>query len=159
MLRRLWKWLDDHSHALQGLGAGVTAAAALVALVIIPWQIRAAEQIQLRQAARDMYRGFVQLTLERPAIANADYCALKTADDVTAYESYMEFFLYTAEHNMLVAPDDWRAPLMATMTRHKSFFCAFTEWDWHEDVVQEMIFELRKGCSLPAPCAQPLAGP
>jgi hypothetical protein len=152
MLKPFWKWLGDHTNALQGLGAVVTAAAALAALVIIPLQISAAEQIQLRQTARDMYRGFVQLTLERPALANADYCALKTPEEVTAYESYIEFLLYTAEHNLRVAEGDWRGPLLATMRDHLPFFCAFEEWDFHSPEVVSLIAEIQTLCPATPAC-------
>ncbi len=148
----MWNWLDKNTNALQGLGAMVTALAALAALIIIPLQINAAEQIQQRQTAREMYRGFVQITLERPALASADYCALKTGDEVTAYGAYMEYMLYTGEQLMLAAAADWSGTLLDLFGGHRSYFCAQDDWAGYDPAIQALIAQVRLDCPAAPGC-------
>lgn len=151
----MWKWLRTNSEVFHALGAGATALAALAALIIIPLQIAAAEQIQLRQTARDMYRGFIAISIERPALANAEFCALKSADEQTAYEAYIEYMLYTTEQLMATNPQDWRGPMLGLMEDHRDFFCSITDWNGHDDAILEMIAEVRAACPAVPACAAP----
>lgn len=148
----MWTWLDKNTNALQGLGAVITALAALAALIIIPLQINAAEKIQRRQAARDLYRGLIAMTIERPALATADYCTIAGADAVTAYTSFVELMLYTGEQVMAVHPEDWRDPLMAMLADHRNYFCASDDWAGHDAAIQQIIYDLRASCPAPALC-------
>lgn len=148
----MWDWLRRHSGALQGLGALVTALAALAALVIIPLQIRAAEQIQMRQTTRDMYRGFVLLGIERPNLASAEFCDQKTTTDITAYVSYMEFMLYTGEQMMATSPAEWEGTLAELLAMHQDYFCASDDWFGYSTAVQGLISDLRQTCPAQPAC-------
>ncbi len=150
----MWSWMDENSDALQGLGAVVTSLAALAAIIIIPLQIEASENIQQRQAARDMYRGFVQLTLERPKLANSDYCELTDPDEATAYASYMEYMMYTAEQLIKASAEDWTSTMQELFALHSQYFCAQEGWDGYNAEINALIDTVRENCDLPPDCAQ-----
>ncbi|MEM1301574.1 MAG: hypothetical protein AAGH17_03245, partial [Pseudomonadota bacterium] len=56
-------WLKRNAEALQAIGALLTAAVAIAALVGVKWQLDAAERISQAQSAREIYRDFVALSL------------------------------------------------------------------------------------------------
>lgn len=143
----MWTWLRKNSEPLEGLAAAITAIAALIALIVIPWQIAAADRITRAQTAREIYREFVGLTVQKPELANADFCAIKDANTKTAYTAYMEYMLYTAEQVMDTNPEDWRGPMTAYLQDHMPFLCAFPGWDQHAESVAGIIAELRLGCA------------
>jgi hypothetical protein len=45
--------------------------------VVIPYQVAQADRIQRDQTAREIYREFLNLTVQKPDLANADYCTLE----------------------------------------------------------------------------------
>ena len=105
-------WLTRNSEALGAVGAIATAFAALTALVVIPYQIGQADLIQRDQTGREIYREFLNLTVQKPELANADYCAIRDETQRTAYSAYVEYMVYTAEQ-MVGISDDWRKPMAA----------------------------------------------
>jgi hypothetical protein len=149
----MWKWLRDNNEPLQGMGAAITAVAALAALIVIPWQINAADDITRAQTAREIYREFVGLTVQKPELANANFCTIKDDNTKTAYAAYMEYMLYTAEQVMDTSPDDWRDPMAGYLQDHMPFLCAFPQWDAHAESVVDIITELRLGCAEVTSCA------
>ena len=64
-------WLKRNSAALEAIGAIATAFAALVALMIVPYQIHQADRIQRDQTAREIYREFLNLSVQKPELAQA----------------------------------------------------------------------------------------
>ncbi len=151
----MWQWLKAHSDAVQALGALITALAAITAVIVIPLQIRAAEAIQQRQAAREMYRNLIALTIERPALANSAYCDLRQPDEITAFSAYIEFILYTAEQLLATNPEEWRGPLHAMLGEHRDFFCAGSDWHSYDLAVQQIIADLRQFCPPVPVCTVP----
>ncbi len=143
----MWNWLRKNSEPLEGLAAAITAVAALTALIVIPWQIRAADDITRAQTAREIYREFVGLTVQKPELANANFCTIKDDNTRTAYAAYMEYMLYTAEQVMDTEPGDWRGPMTGYLEDHMPFLCAFPDWDTHAESVTGIITELRADCA------------
>jgi len=68
----MWNWLRRNTEPLAALGGIATAFAALSALVIIPYQVGQADLIQRDQTAREIYREFLNLTVQKPELAQAD---------------------------------------------------------------------------------------
>ena len=101
-------WLRRNAEPLGAIGAIATAFAALSALIIIPVQIGEADRIQRDQTAREIYREFLNLTVQKPELAQADFCTMYDAKDIAAYGAYVEYALYTAEQ-MVGSSPDWRA--------------------------------------------------
>lgn len=118
----MWNWLRRNTEPLAALGGIATAFAALSALVIIPYQISQTDLIQRDQTAREIYREFLNLTVQKPELAQADYCSLKDTAQITAYGAYVEYLLYTAEQMIETSPD-WRAPMASYLGEHMEYLC------------------------------------
>ncbi len=100
--------------------------------MVIPYQVAQADRIQRDQTAREIYREFLSLTVQKPELANADYCALKDPKEQTAYAAYGEYLLYTSEQMIDTSPD-WRAPMASYLGDHKVYLCSRDVWDANGD--------------------------
>ena len=80
-------WISRNHATLAGISAVITALAALAAVVFIPWQISQSDRIQREQAAREIYREFLNITMQRADLASAAFCALGSAKDRAGYEA------------------------------------------------------------------------
>ena len=149
----MWDWLGRNSDRLQALGGLVTALAALAALVIVPAQIASADRIQRDQTAREIYREFLNLTVQRPELARADYCALKDPRERTAYEAYVDYLLYTAEQLTESSPD-WRGPMAGYLADHRSFICSKADWGDYSEGVVDLVKGVRADCTPADMCGQ-----
>lgn len=143
-------WLIRNSEALQAVGAMATAIAALTALVVIPYQVSQADRIQRDQTAREIYREFLNLTVQKPDLANADYCALTDEGQKTAYTAYVEYLVYTAEQ-MIETSTDWLAPMASYLEDHMAYLCSPDAGDPNGDVAALMA-DLALVCEAPTSC-------
>lgn len=116
-------WLTRNAAPLEALGALATAFAALTALVVIPYQVAQADRIQRDQTAREIYREFLNLTVQKPEVANADYCAIRDPNQHVAYAAYVEYLIYTAEQ-MVDTSESWRKPMAGYLEEHKTYLCS-----------------------------------
>jgi hypothetical protein len=138
---------------LQTLSAVVTALAALVALIVIPLQIRANDRLQQAQSARDIYRDFLNLTIQRPEIATTDICTTEDPARRLAYEAYVDHLLYTAEQVLGVSAE-WEPVMSAALARHQTYLCT---WDEAELVpfspaLASLLNSARHTCPTAPPC-------
>lgn len=138
-------WLTRNSEALGAVGAIATAFAALTALVVIPYQVGQADLIQRDQTGREIYREFLNLTVQKPELANADYCAIRDETQRTAYSAYVEYMVYTAEQ-MVGISDDWRKPMAAYLADHTSYLCG-PAVQGRDDGMAALIAELGVICT------------
>ena len=138
-------WLTRNAEALEAVGAIATAFAALTALVVIPYQVSQADRIQRDQTAREIYREFLNLTVQKPELANADYCALKDANLTTAYAAYVEYLLYTSEQMIDTSPD-WRVPMASYLEDHMAYLCSEGIWDAQSPDIKDLVAELALTC-------------
>ncbi|MBD3663513.1 hypothetical protein [Sulfitobacter aestuariivivens] len=139
----LLNWLNRHATALQALAAVITTLVAVAALVAIPMQINASARLQNEQSARDIYRAFLALSVEQPAFAEPDYCALsKTTDQHTAYRYYVEFLLYTAEQ-VTETSKSWEPAMQNHLKVHMPFMCNTPGWQGEEAPIAKLIGEMR----------------
>ena len=123
----LLNWLERHAQPIQSVGALVTAAAAVAAVVFVPWQIAANERASREQAAREIYREFLSISIQRPELTTRDFCALADPVQRVAYESYVDYLLYTAEQVMDLNATDWEPAIAARLRSHQSYLCTFQE--------------------------------
>lgn len=144
-------WLTRNAEALGAVGAIATAFAALTALVVIPYQVAQADRIQRDQTAREIYREFLNLTVQKPELANADYCALKDAGQITAYAAYVEYLLYTAEQMIDTSPD-WRTPMASYLRDHMAYLCSEDIWDAQSPDIKDLVAELALTCEARHKC-------
>jgi hypothetical protein len=141
----MWAWLNRNAGAIEAVGAVVTGVAAIAALILIPLQIASADRIQRDQTAREIYREFLNLTVQKPELAEADYCAITEDTQRIAYESYVEYLLYTAEQ-MIESDPDWRDPMASYIGQHMAYLCSNQDWDKQSDGVYAIVLELRTAC-------------
>lgn len=144
---RLHAFLTRHALVIQAGGALVTALAAVVALVVVPWQIREADRLQQAQSARDIYRDFLNLTVQKPEVAATDLCSVTDPRQRIAYEAYVDHLLYTAEQVLSVS-DDWRAPMQSQLERHRAYLCSWDEGELEafSAPVVEVLNATRQAC-------------
>ncbi len=141
----MWNWLGRHSDRLQGLGAIVTAVAALIAILVIPLQIWSSDRIQRDQTAREIYREFLNLTVQKPELAGADYCAISDGKTRIAYEAYVEYLLYTSEQ-MTESSPEWQGAMADYLSDHLAFFCSRDGWQDQSEGVYQIVQKLRMQC-------------
>jgi hypothetical protein len=125
--------------------------AAVIALVVIPWQIRESDQISRRQTAREIYREFLSLTVQKPELATADWCALKDDKDRVAYEAYVDYLLYTAEQ-VLEAEPGWDRAMQEHLADHLPLLCARVKAGPGEDALGDVLAPLLGDCGQMAQC-------
>lgn len=147
-------WFQRHSTALQGLGAVVTALAALVALIVVPWQIAANDRSQREASAREIYREFLNITIQRPEMASRDLCAPATPAEAAAYEGYVDYLLYTAEQVLMLGAEGWEPTLSARLAPHARYLCGFAPADFETltDGVAALVEAVREGCATLPEC-------
>lgn len=144
---------DKTSSHLQAASAVITALAAVLALIVIPWQLREAERLQQAQSARDIYRDFLNLTVQKPEVATTDLCQTTDTRERVAYEAYVDHLLYTAEQVLEVSAD-WQAPMQAQINRHRPYLCSWTDTDLADfsEPVGALLGAARQGCSSTKAC-------
>lgn len=119
----MWRWLARNADALGAVSAVAMAIAATLALTVVPYQINQAELIQRDQTAREIYREFLNLTVQKPDLATADFCTLQDPRERAAYSAYADYLLYTAEQMVETSPD-WQRPMAGYLEDHKAYFCS-----------------------------------
>lgn len=144
-------WLTRNAEALEAVGAIATAFAALTALIVIPYQVAQADRIQRDQTAREIYREFLNLTVQKPNLASADYCAMKDTNQITAYAAYVEYLLYTAEQMIDTSPE-WRGPMASYLGDHMAYLCSEGIWDAQSPDIKELVAELALTCQPESQC-------
>lgn len=144
-------WLTRNAEPLQALGALATAFAAVTAVIVIPYQVAQADRIQRDQTAREIYREFLNLTVHKPELANADYCALRDAGQTTAYAAYVEYLIYTAEQMIDISPE-WRAPMASYLADHMAYLCSQGVWDAQSQDIRDLMAELALSCEAEKQC-------
>lgn len=137
-------WLTRNSEPLQAVGAMATAFAALTALVVIPYQVAEADRIQRDQTAREIYREFLNLTVQKPELATADYCTLTDPDRIAAYSAYADYLLYTSDQMVETSPA-WRGTMASYLKSHMSYLCS-PEIRAANDDVEGLIVDLGLTC-------------
>jgi hypothetical protein len=138
-------WLKRNSEALEALGGIATAFAALTALIVIPYQVAQSDRIQRDQTAREIYREFLNLTVQKPELARADYCSLTDVNQKTAYAAYVEYLLYTSEQMIDTSPE-WRGPMASYLEDHMAYLCSEGIWDAQLPDIKDLVAELALSC-------------
>ena len=138
-------WLTRNAEALEAVGAIATPFAALSELVVIPLQFAQADRVQHDQTAREIYREFLNLTVQKPDLASADYCALKGTTQATAYAAYVEYLLYTAEQMIDTSPD-WRGQMASYIGDHMAYLCTEGSWSAQSPDIKELVAVLELSC-------------
>ena len=152
---KIWDKLGDNAPNIQALAAIISALLTLGAVIGVKVQIDASAAQQQQQAARDIYREFLNLSLSKPEFSKPDLCAIKGTPQEDAYEEYVEFMLYTFEQ-MLAASSDWESALSARLEDHKAYLCPITDWQGYTPPVLSLMNKFKaESCKDPIPaCAE-----
>lgn len=89
----------------------------------IPLQIGSADLIQRDQTAREIYREFLNLTVQKPELTSGRYCAMEDETQRIAYEAYVDYLFYTAEQ-MIGSDPEWKTPMSSYFQDHLEFICS-----------------------------------
>lgn len=150
-------WLERHAQAIQAAGALVMSAAAVAAAVFVPWQIGANDRTSREQAAREIYREFLNISIQRPDLATMEYCSPAAPAERAAYEAYVDYLLYTAEQVMDLDPEDWDATIATRLRAHMGYLCTFeaADLDTMTPAVASLVDRLIAGCDATVACELP----
>lgn len=145
-------FFNRNAGAIQALSAALTVVLALVALLGVKFQIDASERIQRTQSARDIYREFLNLSISRPEFAKPNYCAISGTAQEPAYETYVEYLLYTADQTIAVDPT-WETVFFSTLRDHTQYVCTLEDLSDYSEDVQNLINRFHtKHCADIQPC-------
>ncbi|NKX44064.1 hypothetical protein [Roseicyclus persicicus] len=149
-------WLERHAPVIQAGSAVAMAAAALAAAVFVPMQIAANERTAREQAAREIYREFLNISIQRAEFARSDVCLPDDPVQRAAYESYVDYLLYTAEQVLDLSAEDWEPTIAARLAPHQAYLCSFaaSDLDTMTAPVAGLVAELRADCPVAErPCS------
>jgi multidrug efflux pump subunit AcrB len=136
------KWLEKYAPALQALSAIGALVAVVGGIVGIKVQLNASAQMQREQSARDIYREFLNLSINQSKFAAPDYCAISGTADEAAYESYVQYMLYTSEQ-VLTALPGWESTMADHLNDHKELLCSEADWTGDTPQLQSLINRYR----------------
>lgn len=137
-------WLENHEKPIKALMAITTALLTIAALIGIKVQLDGAARIQREQSARDIYREYLNLSVQKPEFAAPDYCALVTSNQFAAYQAYVDYLLYTGEQVLSVDPA-WGPTIDNALEAHAAYFCAAEEDGAYPDAdVQALVTKLQE---------------
>jgi hypothetical protein len=132
-------WLTRNG---QGIAAVFSALAVLVAVAGLFYQAWRADVTQRAQSARDIYREFVALTVNKPDLAVTQWSDDLSAERKAAYEAYVEYLLYTAEQ-VIASDAGWAGPMQGWLEDHAAFLCARVDLTGYTPAVQDLVTELK----------------
>ena len=151
-MSRFVKWLDQHVGTVQALTAILSVFVAIGALIAIKVQINESERLQREQSARDIYREYLNLSINQPDLADPDYCAIKGSDKEGRYQNYVEYMLYTAEQTIDSDPA-WTPTMLAALAPHSQYLCSAGDIGGDTPGVKSLVTSFRaKNCDKPEPC-------
>lgn len=145
------RFFKANAEALVAISAVVTGLAAVAAVIFVPLQLAEADRIQRTQTAREIYREFLNLTVQKPELATADYCAMTAPKDRAAYEAYISYLLYTAEQ-VLEAEPGWEPTMESWLSDHLPRICTM-EGGFFVPALDALVARVKTGCAQVVPCA------
>jgi hypothetical protein len=131
-------FLNRNASAVQAISAILTVLLALAALIGVKLQIDASDRIQRAQSARDIYREYLALAVNKPEFSNPDYCKFINTPQQAAYENYVEYMLYTAEQTVAVDAD-WAGTFAHAFTAHRQYICSLDDLENYSESVAKLI--------------------
>jgi hypothetical protein len=143
-------WFKRHAEAIGAIGTILMALAAVAAAILVPLQIAANDRTSREQAAREIYREFLNITIQRPELAAAPSCPATDPLRQRAYQAYVDYLLYTAEQVLDLSPEDWRDTVAAQLAPHRAYLCGFGTGDMVAMTVQvaDLVAALQTDCEM-----------
>lgn len=109
-----------------------TALIAIFALVIAIWQIKVAESVQQEASAREAFKEYLKLAVDKPELADARLAATDGSETARSrYAWFVTYFLYSAEQIYESYPDDpaWQHSLAEEICYHQRYLSAQNQQD------------------------------
>jgi hypothetical protein len=145
-------WFERNHKAISAISAGLTALLAFAALIGVKVQIDGAARIQQEQSARDIYREYLNLSVQKPEFAAPDYCVISKTNQLAAYQAYVDYLLYTGEQVLSVDPD-WEETIDASLKPHAAYLCEAENEYYPDSDVEALVTKLRTAeCAKVTPC-------
>ena len=146
-------WLNENAAAIQAGGAIVSAFVAVAAFAAIFWQVTESSRIAREQSARDIYREFLNLSIQNPDFAAPDACALARSPRAAAYDDYVGYMLYTAEQALSVSADDWMPVVGDLFNQHARAICSIDDTNLYTPQAATLIEAFQStNCQALPPC-------
>ncbi|MBF9059062.1 hypothetical protein HKCCSP123_07685 [Rhodobacterales bacterium HKCCSP123] len=142
-------WLRKNAALIEAGSALVMAFAAIAAAILVPMQIAANDRTSREQAAREIYREFLNITIQRPELAEPTACTPADPGRNSAYEAYVDYLLYTAEQVLELSAEEWRETVSARLAPHQPYLCGFDDADLATLTapVAELVRSVQTGCT------------
>lgn len=145
-------WLNRNSNALQALAALFTAAIAIVALIGIKFQVDASYRVQREQSAKEIYRELLNISIANPDFAAPNFCALMQSPKFAAYESYVDYLLYTAEQ-VIDMDASWSSTMEGHLEAHADYICSSNANEENTAGVEALLASFRShACKAASKC-------
>jgi hypothetical protein len=141
-MNKIMNWFDRHTKGFQAITGIVTMLLAVAALIGVKIQIDSSARLQQEQSARDIYREFLNLSINQPKYSAPDYCAIEGSSDEAGYDLYVQYMLYTSEQILAVLPK-WEETMSDHLSAHKELFCSESDWSGDTPAVQSLINRFR----------------
>lgn len=109
---------------LANISVIATALIAVLALIIAVWQIQASAKIEREASARDAFKEYLKIAIDKPELADARLTAIDKNDQSrSSYVWFVTYFLYSAEQIFDSYPDDphWQAGLAEEICYHQLY--------------------------------------
>jgi hypothetical protein len=150
------RFIERHGQVIQSVATLATAFAAVAAVLFVPWQIAANDRNNRAQAAREIYREFLSISIQRPELTALAYCSLTDPVERAAHESYVDYLLYTAEQVLDLNAADWEAAIGARLRSHAPYLCTFQndDLDALTPAVAEMVSQIVSDCPAASICEE-----
>jgi uncharacterized protein (DUF736 family) len=147
------EFFNRNAGAMQAIAAMLTVLLALAALIGVKMQIDAADKIQRAQSARDIYREYLNLAINKPEFANPDYCKIAGTTQEAGYEHFVEYMLYTAEQTISVDAN-WADTFTQSFQNHKQYICSLDDPSAYAETVATLVATFRDAnCKAVQPCS------
>ena len=129
---------------LAHLSTIATAVLAIGGLLVAVWQIRASEASQREASARDAYKEYLKLVIEKPELAEPDLPGSTSGPTREAgQDNLFSFYLFSAEQIFDAFPDDhgWHQSLQSDLCGFRQLLGARLEtWQWSQHEVSFVDF-------------------
>jgi hypothetical protein len=131
-------FFNRNAAAVQAVAALLTVVLALAALIGVKLQIDAAERTQRAQSARDIYREYLAIAINKPEFASPDYCKIVNTPQQTGYEYFVEYLLYTAEQT-ISSDVEWADTFTRNLKDHAQYICTLEDVTGYSGEVSTLI--------------------
>lgn len=139
---------------LAHLSTIATAVLAIGGLLVAVWQIRASEASQREASARDAYKEYLKLVIEKPELAEPGLTGSTSGQAREAgQENLFSFYLFSAEQIFDAFPDDpgWHQSLQSDLCGFRPLLGPrLDNWHWSQHEASFVEFARQALASCPA---------